>query len=230
MQMEQAMVDPALQDELKPGEQLLWWGRPDPRRRAKTAGTQSISYIIYGVMVIVMAVLVASSIQLAQEETSYLSGPSTSTIALLIAAIILLGAYAYRIFLLYSQRAKYSITLKNTIYGITNQRVIVMTANPRGFAVNSYTHNDIGQINRVETGDGWGDVSYGKVRQMRSGLRTLNVTEKLVGIPNARMVADILARTFKNAGPGAPWYPPQTPALMLQYPPLPQEYVQPPQN
>lgn len=79
-----------------------------------------------------------------------------------------------------------------------------MTASKQGFAVNSYTQHDIGQINRVETGGGWGDVSYGKVRQIRKGMRMISVTEKLVGIPNAHMVADSLTRTFKTNAQ-APW-------------------------
>lgn len=222
MQPQSVMID-YLQNEVKPGEQLLWWGKPELSRRAKTASTATVVYIVNGILAVLMLFLVAFDIHLLYEENSLLSEPDPFTILLLIVAIGLLGLNLYRIYAAYSTAQKYITNLRHTIYGITNQRVIVMTAGTQGFVVNSYGANDIGQINRVETGDGWGDVSFGKPRHVQQGARTLTLVEKLVGIPEVQKVADILTRTFKvtpSATPSAPIWHPQ------QYPPTPQQYME----
>ncbi|MDQ2717161.1 MAG: hypothetical protein M3Z08_19850 [Chloroflexota bacterium] len=64
--------------------------------------------------------------------------------------------------------------------------------------MNSCTRDDIGQINRVETGGGWGNLSYGKARHIQRGNRLFTVAETLQGIPNVRMVEDLLSTTFKS--------------------------------
>lgn len=224
MQPQQMMIDPSLQNELKSGEQVLWWGRCDPKRRARATNTYIAYYILYGVLCVAFFFLLFSVIQLAQSENTYLSGISSSTIALLVGTFILFGVMLYRISLTYRQQARQTTDLRNTTYGITNRRVIVMIARKQGPTVHSFTQSDIGQINRVETGAGWGDVAFGKVRQIQRGMRMLTVTEKLQGIPNARMVEDILARTFKNMDAG--WsqeYMPQ-PQMQPYYPPMLTQY------
>lgn len=219
-------VDPSLQQELKPGEQLLWWGRPDSAHRAKTSNAPTITMIIYSILALVMVGLVIFDIQLFREEST-LGGVDSNTVILLLASIVLLGLYLYRLYQFSRQRTQYTTNLRHTIYGITNQRVIVMTATAQNFIVNSYRENDIGQINRIETGGGWGDVSYGKARHIQRGSRTITIVEKLVGIPDVRLVEDLLVKTFKSA-PGTPpaFAPPQLPAAQ-PYPPTPQSYYPP---
>lgn len=227
MQSGPSMVDPSLQQELKPGEQLLWWGRPDLAHRAKTSSMQTINVAIYGILALVMVALIIFDVQLFHEESS-LGGVDSNTVILLLVSIVLLGVYLYRLFQISHQRTQYITNLKQTIYGITNQRVIVMTATAQNFIVNSYRANDIGQINRVETGGGWGDVSYGKARHIQRGRRTITLVEKLVGIPDVRLVEDLLVKTFKSA-PGTPpaLYPAQVPLPPQPYPPTPQSYHSP---
>ena len=218
------MVDPYLHVELRPGEQLLWWGKPDPTHRAKTGTAQMVNIIVYSVLAVAMAGLVIFDISLLNEESTL--GLDQNGIFLLFVSLVLLGLYLFRLYMLYRQHTQYTTKLRNTTYGITNQRVIVMTSNAQNFTVHSFGSNDIGPINRIETGGGWGDVSYGKMRQVQQGLRTVTVVEKLVGVPNARMVEDLLVRTFKNAAPPAPqmFYAPQTPPFPQPYPPQPQQY------
>lgn len=228
MQTGPAMID-QLQNEVKPGEQLLWWGTPDPARKAKAVNTTTTAYIIYGILSVLMAGLVIFDIHLLQEDIMWLSGPDPFTVLMLLIGLGLLGINLYRIYATYSVTQKQITNLRNTIYGITNQRVIVMTAGQQGFAVNSYTRNEMGQINRIETGDGWGDVSFGRPRQIQRGTRTLTIVEKLVGVSDVRRVEDILIRTFKNTPPAMV---PGQPVLPVQsYPPMPQHYMQqPPQS
>ncbi|MGH2506476.1 MAG: hypothetical protein ACRDHZ_03530 [Ktedonobacteraceae bacterium] len=224
---EPTMVDPALQNELKLDEQLLWWGRPDPMRKAKSASTQTASYIVFGVLAVVAIFLLYNNINLIFEEISFFGRPDSDSIFLLFVSLGLLFIPLYRFYIFYSIAQKRTNDLRQTIYGITNRRVIAMTANKQGLSVNSYTQNDIGQINRVETGGGWGDVAYGKVRQVQRGRNTISVTEKLQGIPNAHMVEDILSRTFGNYTQPPQQAPMQ--AQQYQYPPLLLHYEQPPQ-
>src|SRR5579883_2720835 len=61
MQSEPMMVDPYLQHELKPGEQLLWWGRPDPKHRARTGNASGVfitNIVIYSILAFVMVGLI----------------------------------------------------------------------------------------------------------------------------------------------------------------------------
>jgi len=233
MQSEPMMVDPYLQHELKPGEQLLWWGRPDPNHRAKTGNASSTfiaNAIIYGVLAPVVIGVFFFDIQLFQEESAF-GGIESTTVFLFFASIVLLGVYLYRLSQFYRQYMRSTANLRNTVYGITNERVIVITATPGQFFINSYRANDIGPINRIETGGGWGDVSYGKMRQVQRGFRTVMIVEKLVGIPNVRLVEDILIRTFKNPAPAPTPYPPTPPEPQQHYPPTPQQYMpMPPQG
>lgn len=254
MHQEPIMIDPSLQNELKPNEQLLWWGRPDPARMVKNTNTQMATVIVFGLLLLVAIGLIFNNLRLIFEEISFFGQADSNSYFLLFISFLLLCVPSYRLYLLYSQTQKRINDLRQTIYGITSQRVIVMTASKQSFAVNSYTHNDIGQINRIETGGGWGDVAYGKVRQIQRGTRTITITEKLVGIPNAHMVEDILSRTFQNRGQFVPQtpmqaqqyehppmllhyeqppqggYPPQVLTQSQQYPPTPRQYERPPQE
>ncbi len=233
MQQQQMMIDLSLQNELKPGEQLLWWGRCDPKRKAKSinintgigVGAQTANYIIYSVLAIAGLGLIFNALHLISEENNLFGRPDPTSIFLLLFSIVLLLLFVYRIYHMYSLTQRQTTNLRNTTYGITNRRVIVMIAKKQGPTVHSFTQNDIGQINRVETGGGWGDVAFGKVRQIQRGMRTLTITEKLQGIPNAHMVEDILVRTFKS--PDASWSPeyvsqpqmqPHYPPMLIQYP------------
>jgi hypothetical protein len=227
MQTDSATVEPYLQRELKPGEQLLWSGRPDLARRVKNTGSVNTSYIIYSVLAIAMVFLIIFDIHLLTYESTFSSRSDPFTIFLLLIGIVLLGLYLYRIYALFNVTQKSNNNLRNTIYGITNQRVIVMTSTGQSFAVKSHAQSDIGQIIRTETSEGWGDVSYGIPHSRQVGWRTVASVDKLVGVPNARLVEDILIRTFKSpsAPPQQTWYAQLPVATSQAYPPVPQQYM-----
>ena len=245
MQSKTVMDNPYVQNELKPEEQLLWWGKPNLTRRLKNNTALYTNTILLGVLAIVALVLIFNSLNLLNEEIGFGDGLQSSTIFLLISCIALFAVSITRIVLFYNRIQKNVTNLRNTIYAITNQRIFVVTATSTSFAVKSHTRSDIGQIVRSETGEGWGDVSYGIPRAQQSGFRSVTVVDKFAGIPNARMVEDILIRTFKSGqqAPQQVWYPPQPQSMPVQpyplrpqypaqqpaqpYPPLPQQYEQP---
>lgn len=236
MQAEPMMVDPYLHSELRPNEQLLWWGKPDLAHSMKGNNYTVTLIVVWSVLAIILlalSIICASLLRTVMTipvewDVANLTTLQISMVALLLISLATFGICLYRLYLLWKLRHKHATDIKNTLYGITNQRVIVMTATRRGLAVASYTREDIGQISRVETGGGWGDVMYGKPRHIQRGTRQVAVVSKLAGIPNVRQVEDILTRTFKNTET-----PPVPPAIALQemsqvqYPPAPEEYMQP---
>jgi hypothetical protein len=235
MQSETVLDNPQVQNEMKPGEHLLWWGKPNLARRVKNHNTSLyINTIFMGILAVFMLFLVYNAWNLFMEEIDFSGSFQSTTLFLVILPSFMFILCLFRIALVYYQFQKARTNLVNTTYAITDQRIIVITATGKGFAVKSHTRGDIGQIVRMETGEGWGDVSYGIPRSQQSGSRSVTVVDKLVGVPNAWMVEDVLMRTFKSGPPAAPqqvWYPPQPQpqyyAQPTQYPPQPQYYAQP---
>lgn len=240
MQSETVLDNPQVQNEMKPGKHLLWWGKPNLAHRVKSH-IFYINPIIMGVLAIFSLWLVYNAWNLLIEEVGFDGNLQGSTLVLLIFCIVLFISCLARILLFYYQIQKNRANLLNTTYAITDRRIMVITATSKGLAVKSHTRGDIGQIVRAETGGGWGDVSYGIPRSQQAGFRSVTLVDKLAGIPNAGMVEDILMRTFKNSQPAPQqdWYPsypqqqpyppqPQYNAQPAQYPPPPQYYAQPP--
>jgi hypothetical protein len=234
--MQPAPIDPSLQNELKAGEQLLWWGKPDPAHSVKENNRLKNVMIIWRILAIILLALSLVCALLLRSEMAFpgtwaiasLASLEISTIVILLVTVTVFAFCLNRVYLQWKAQHKHATNVKNTLYGITNQRIIVMTATKQGLTVSSFTREDIGQINRIETGGGWGDIMFSKPRQIQRGTRSIAVVSKLGGIPNVRLVDDILTRTFKNVAPSAPPPPLQpTPQTPTQYPPAPEDYMQP---
>ena len=198
MQPDTRGLDPNLYRELKPDEQLLWWGRPDPRRRA-TSMRFTTQAVIYGVLSLLMLFGIVSI-------TGLLSTTSTDLLIplLLLFLIFVFCLLMFSLFLLLPRIV--TSTLSRTVYGITNQRVLVITQGKRGPTTRSHTSSDFGPIERLESGEGWGDISYGRPRFMRMNGIQIRVLDQLNGIPHVRMVEDLLLRVFKDTQSGVPMY------------------------
>jgi hypothetical protein len=240
MQSETVLDNPQVQNEMKPGEHLLWWGKPNLAHRVKSR-IFYLNPIIMGVLAVFTLVLIYNAWNLLIEEIGFYGSFQSTSLSLFVFCVFLFLFCLARILLFYYQIQKNFANLRNTTYAITDRRIIVITATSKSLAVKSHTRGDIGQIVRSETGGGWGDVSYGIPRSQQAGFRSVTVVDKLAGVPNAGMVEDILMRTFKNSQPVPQqgWYPsypqqqpylsqPQYDAQPVQYPPSPQYYAQPP--
>lgn len=232
--MQPAPIDPSLQNELKAGEQLLWWGKPDPAHSVKVNNRLKTVMTIWIILAIILLALSLACALLLHTEMSFpetwtiasLATLAISTIVLLLVSIAVFVFCLNRVYLLWKAQRKHAVDIKNTLYGITDQRVIVMTGSKQGLIVSSYTREDIGQISRIETGGGWGDINYSKPRQIQRGMRSVAVVSRLAGVPDVRLVEDILTRTFKNVAPPVPQSQ-QRPPTPAHYPPAPEEYIQP---
>ena len=214
MQLEPRTVDPSVLRELRPGEQLLWWGRPDPQHQVRQ--DHAYTYILLACIIAALAYLLYFCV-----ETYFgtRNGLLLAPIFLVICMLLLLVLVLYAYLRLYRKLAS---DLRHTTYAVTNQRIIVMVANPQGLNVTSHTAEDMGAIQLIETGDGWGDVSYGLPHTFAVGAARITIIDKLAGIPNARMVENLLNRTFKQMpSPGQQaWAHPQP----YPYASTPQQY------
>ena len=216
-QQVQQDMDSLIANELEEGEGVLWTGRPHPSSRANSPQTRvfSVIAIIYGALgIILLAVgfIVNASLSGRVGSSSLLGLSIVGGVFVLLAIIFGIIAAVYR------------PGLKGTIYAITEQRILTVTAG-RALIVYSYGKGDIGPLTRIERPDGTGDLIFTTNRQgspygmygygyygaysgygagggtttnsnMAIGRASANAG-RLLGIPNVREVERIVRRTFK---------------------------------
>lgn len=200
MQHEAQSVDLSVLRELRPDEQLLWWGQPDPRRQVRT--NSPLVYILYGILISAISSLLYFFLAQYAEVSQFF--PSIFVFFILFVLAILLLLLLIAAYGTYKIYHKIAIDLRHTTYAITDQRIITIVTNQQDFAVTSHTAEDVGMIQLVETDDGWGNVSYGYPHALQVGAVRATIIPTLTGIPHVRMVEDILSRTFKQRGYSAP--------------------------
>jgi len=180
----------AVQGELEPGESLLWVGRPNPMRAIGPAW----GAFVFGIPWTAFALFWTWGASGFGRHMPGTGGPF-SFFPLFGLPFILVGLgmltsplWAYR-------------KGKRTLYAITNNRlVIIATGWTR--TVQSYTGDDIGNIERVDRADGTGDVIF--ARQEYHSRRGYNQSSLapvgFLGIPAARSVEKLIRDTFKSEG------------------------------
>lgn len=202
-------IDPLLMQEVKPDEQVLWWSRPNLARRVRPENLLTLPTAISTVLALFFLLLTVLLAQLLLAERATPEGPNGLVLVFCCACLAFFALYLYKALRIFDQSRQYTQNLKKTLYAITDRRIIVLTPARGGLSVKSYTRDDIGQISRVETGAGWGDVSYGRPRLLQQGTQLFTLVEKLVGLPDVRTVEDLLVRTFKSPAASVPPPAPQ---------------------
>lgn len=197
-QIEMTGVPQNLARELRGDEQLLWWGQPDPRHRA-VSKRYPLQVSFYSAMA--MLCFLASMVML-----SLLATVMTDSIFLVLTVLPFLLFLYYLFLVLFFLIFPWTIVrkLSRTLYGITNRRVIVLVQGRRGPVIHSHTHVDFGPLERHESGDGWGDLFYGRFRITRVGTIQIRVLDQLSGIPDVRKVEELLLTVFKKNPSAAP--------------------------
>jgi hypothetical protein len=187
-------VDPNLLAELRPGERLLWWGRPNPKRRVSPRRSRLSAWQIgwNGALLLLFVAFNGFVLLHLRDFDGSL---------LLVALLVDVGLLLNPVLLGYSLLLEYRHVraLRSTIYAITNERALIMTTESnvqRG--VVSYLKSDIGSISRHEGKDGWGSVIFGLPRPSMIRGRQVMASASFGGIPQVRMVEEILFRTFKQ--------------------------------
>ncbi len=88
----------------------------------------------------------------------------------------------------------------------------------------SYAKDDIGTISRQEGKNGWGDLTFGVLRPMNTGARTVLAPSRFAGIPDVREAEEVMFQTFKHMDvPPGPVSPPP-----VSFVPPPADPVPPP--
>jgi len=203
MQLE---TDSFLKREMGPGEELLWFNRPDTKRFRMTGpnGIFLILTIIFGSIGLPMTI-VAITLLATPHDTN---GTNLATAFFIIGGTFLFMTLFFGIFALFYRQAS-----RHTLYGITNQRIIILNTGPI-LTVDSYSRNDIGHITRRERPDNSGDLFFTGPRSPMYqynnnyaynnsnysygyGAYGMSNTGRFIAIPDVRTAERILRETFK---------------------------------
>ncbi len=178
------------QDELEPGEKMLWSGQPDPKRLSRKALLISLFGIPWTAFALFW-VVAAAGFKLPDFTFSSFSDGFHAVFPLFGIPFVLIGLgmftapyWAYR-------------SAKRTVYAITNRRALVISFG-RAKRVQSYFEQDISDISRVERADGSGNIVFRTEETTdRKGNARLNQIG-FFGVPEVRRVERILLDAFKN--------------------------------
>ncbi|MCX7920857.1 MAG: hypothetical protein N3B21_02350 [Clostridia bacterium] len=151
-------IEQLVKDELEATEQLLWYEQP--KAKIITAGGSVLC--IFGIAFAVFSLFWMTTL-LEQQSQAMLAVslmdkifPFFSAPFLIIGVLLMLSPYwIYR-------RAK------RTVYAITNSRCIIITAG-RTKKVESYNTDTIGNIEKVQYSNGFGDLTFAKEQYTMSG-------------------------------------------------------------
>jgi len=178
--MDRTQAEQIAMKQLDNGERLLWSGVPSP-------GGLAVSALPLTFMGILFSGFAAFWIASAASMTSGSSGDGFPGaifplfgVPFLLIGLGMLSAplWAYR-------------SAKNTIYAVTDGRVMVITA-ARTIGVRSFTPDDIGDIVRVEGPDGSGTLKFGTAATLTGRNESRLSMGVFVGIPEVRRVEQLI--------------------------------------
>lgn len=196
MQEGEFIVDPVVLRELRDGEQPLWCGRPDPKRRIEQGARSSAfewSVRLRLACLLVVAILAAVSFFVQR----LLPVAHTFTLLLVLAALLLLFSLAGSL-PKYARKRSGRSDLRHIVYAVTTQRILVISDGRGQEGVRSYTRQEIGRLQRIERHqDGWGDIIFGQGPAGQSEQQAA-AAARFIGIPDVRGVEALLLRTFKD--------------------------------
>ncbi|MEO7715558.1 MAG: hypothetical protein ABIY70_05110 [Capsulimonas sp.] len=174
----------AVSRELNAGETLLWTGRPDPVRSMRS----SLGHFVFGVVwtaFIINAIVVSHSGNRGESGLGRLFGMYGLIFDLFFVPFILAGVW-----LLSHPLLTYRFAL-NTIYAITNKRVLIISSG-RNKKVCTYFTDSINMLERTDHANGTGTVAFNRDSDGDSH----SVDAEFVGIPDARVVEELIQKTF----------------------------------
>lgn len=201
-------MEETLRAQLRPGEQLLWMGKPDPTKVLNWADIYNIPFsVIWTAIALYMSVTTMMQAELA-------------ALSIFLWLFVLFGFYIMfgRFWVLYLNK-------KKTVYGVTNLRILLCT----GKKATSIYYPMVPSVQRKVKKDGTGTVTIGKpsFNQRIYGNNSMSVSllDKdnacvLMDIENVEQVYGIICAQMEQcrmAPPPYPIYPP--PYVPPVYPP-----------
>ena len=194
-------VDPRILRELRPGEQLLWWGRPDPaymsQRHIPRLIFRNFLFLSSFCMVLLLLDMVFVIFSIPPTIVTQLN--LLGLIFFLSLFLLFFIRQTINARVMYGQVRTQLKGLGQTVYAITNQRIVEVFGN-EALRVFSYSRTDIDKIARIETREGRGDLIYATPALAISPLISLT-SRRMVGIPDVRAVQELVLRTFKDEIP-----------------------------
>jgi hypothetical protein len=161
-------------DELGPDEQLRWVGQPD----AGTHAMRSIPVMLIGIVFAGMSLFIMS-----QASAMGTGGPSLFPLFGCVFVLIGLGVATAPFWMAW--------TAGRTVYMVTSRRAVIFQQR-MGLHVKSYDADDFTDYERIERGDGRGDIIFRHhIWHDNKGQRQSN-QEGFIGIENVRHVDDLL--------------------------------------
>lgn len=188
-----------IHDELLDGEAILWAGKPT-LLRAMGGGSLVAAGVTAGILVLVVGIISTSrSMAFSRFGGMPMMGPPPA----LFTMITLIVALAFGLVLL--SPLWRLLNARNTIYAITNQRIMILDGVLSQNAT-SYGADDIQRIERRTYGNGRGDLIFRhetRTRQYQSSQgfrRTRYYTQPIgfFGISNIREVERLMIATFRD--------------------------------
>jgi hypothetical protein len=175
-------IQQQLQGEMRAGEKQIWAAQPLPGLYR----LQSIGFFIFGLPWTAFAIFWVVS---AAGITSHgLSG--FGFFPLFGVPFVLIG------FAMLSSPFWLGKIASRTVYAITNQRAIVMTAKAfGGLTIQSFEPQRLTSITRNQRADGSGNLVFEQFTQ-RVGTGTTTVRRGFIGIENVRQVEDLIHATL----------------------------------
>jgi hypothetical protein len=177
-----------LNAELRPGETLVWTGRPVPALAARGAWIFSLVGGVMLIPMVVMAVVIGAIVAvvalLAKSPCFLLVLLPFFTVLLVIVALVALVPFLAR------------RHVKNTVYALTNLRAIIWQKGPFAFQVRSFAREQLLEFQRTERPDGTGDLIFEQVPwhdgHGHQHLRTIGFTS----IARVRDVEELIRATL----------------------------------
>ena len=191
-------VQRRVQDELQPGERLVWAEQPDPRAFARGAWVISLFGIPFTGFAVFWICMAGGMLWFGNRSPVQEGGWMT-----LLGCLPLWGVPVLAIGLgmigapLWMRRAA-----RRTVYALTDRRAIVWRARPvrREIEVRSFQPAELGELTRVERDDGTGDLVFRELVSTSydsdGDRRTTRTRIGFIGIDRVREVEDLLRKTL----------------------------------
>ena len=184
-------IDARLQREIREDERLVWWGRPVPKRYARSSWVLVIFGIPWTAFVILWMALALAPLFKGNPNNG---GAIEVCFSLWGIPFLLVGIWLLTSPLWSRRRAK------RVCYALTDQRIIILQAGMFGSVeVRSILLANLGQFTKREYEDGSGDLIFGlpKQRSQEQSFGSSTLPIGFIGIENVREIESLIHRTMR---------------------------------
>ena len=191
-------VQRRVQDELQPGERLVWAEQPNPRVFARGAWALSVVGIPFTLFSITWLTVAAKGMWFGSRSPMHEGGFSALLgcvplwgLPFLLVGVGMLSAP------IWMRRAA-----RRSVYAVTDRRAIIWRAKAFGdeIEVRSFRPSELGELTRVERADGSGDLVFREIVNTRHDndidRRTIRTRIGFIGVDRVREVEDLLRKTL----------------------------------